>query len=523
MRLSIATKIFLAFTLILLTFGAVLIFQIAQMRAIYNEVELINAGYVPLSLTLNDVRSDLRSYSVVLNEKDPDVLKKNLLASRSLYNFPDQIEIKLARAQQHARTQLQQPRATEEIDFLTTLERDLAETRTLNTEFRERSDRFADALRAGRTDEASTLQADLRRSERRLATRVRASQRNVREQIDRALLRAQSGESSAFGAAVALSFVALLISAAILLIIQLTVRPLRLLAEGARRIASGDYRPTPTFRARDEIGVLASEFNHMVAAIADRDGALRDQSAALVKSERLAAIGELATKVTHELRNPLSTIRLNAELLSDELAEHGLTPDTEPQRTLHTIIEEVERLGVLTEDYLRFARLPDPNPTPGDLNALVEAVLDFQRDDLEASGVTLDLRLTHNLPPVLIDAPQLRRALLNLIRNAREAMEQEPTRTLTLRTWDASPDHPLQPDTPTVALSIHDTGIGIPEAQRARIFEPFFSLKAKGTGLGLPLTLQIVEEHHGKLLCDSTPGEGTRFTLLLPASTPTKP
>ncbi len=514
MRLSIATKIFLAFTLMLLTFGAVLTFQIVQMRAIYNEVELINAGYVPLSLALNDLRSDLRSYSVVLNERDALALKKNLLASRSLYNFPEQIDLKLARARDHVHTQLLLPRSPDELAFLQALDRDLDETRALNAEFSATSDRFAAALTAGRTDEAEALQAELRRTERRLATRIRASQRNVREQIDRALLRAQSGESSAFGAAVALSLVALLVSASIMFVVQLTIRPLSLLAEGARRIAGGDYRPIPPVRSRDEIGVLAGEFNHMVAAIAERDAALRDQSQALIKSERLAAIGELAAKVTHELRNPLSTIRLNAELLSDELIDHGIPPDAEPQLTLRAVIEEAERLGVLTEDYLRFARLPDPNPIPGDLNALVEAVIDFQRDDLEASGVALHLHLTPHLPPVLIDAPQLRRALLNLIRNAREAMEDAPSRRLTVRTAH-HPDH--------VTLTIEDTGVGIPEAQRARSFEPFFSLKAKGTGLGLPLTLQIIEEHRGQLLCDSTPGEGTRITVLLPTSASHRP
>lgn len=652
MRLSISSKIFIAFLLVLVTFGAVLTFQVVQMRSIYNEVELINAGYVPLSLALNDIRSDLRSYNVVLGERDWQVLKKTLVASRSLYNFPEQLDLKLQRTEEHIVAQLNGPLREGERKFLDDLLVDVRETRQINAAFRQKSDLFADAVVEGRTEEAEALQNELRRMERRLATRVRASQRAVREQIDRALLRAQQTENSAFGAAVGLSMVALLVSAGIMLVIQLTMRPLRLLTEGAKRIASGDYRPVDGVATRDELGVLAGEFNHMVRTVADRDAALREQAGeleranqrlsmlrtfnedilnsvkativavgrdgqvtaanraalvrfgqgtelvgedaatvlplravargaaelqevigrgavythdavpidhgaetllfdlsllplqasddgdsiqgalvvgddvtervrtkeALIKSERLAAIGEIATKVTHELRNPLSTIRLNAEMMGDDLDAFGVPSDSEVQTTLRAIISEVERLGALTEDYLRFARLPDANPVPGDLNELVEAVVEFQRDELEWSGVEVEVELATGLPQAPLDATQLRRALLNLIRNAREAMEQSERRHLRVRTFESSGEYGLDAADRTIAVEIVDTGCGMSEAEAGHVFEPFFSMKEKGTGLGLPLTLQIVEEHRGRLFCTSKPGEGSRFVIVLPAA-----
>ena len=653
MRLSISSKIFIAFLLMLVTFGAVLTFQVVQMRSIYNEVELINAGYVPLSLALNDIRSDLRSYNVVLGERDWQVLKKTLVASRSLYNFPEQLDIKLQRTEEHIVAQLTGPLREGERKFLDDLLVDVRETRQINASFRALSDRFADAVVAGQTEDAEALQNELRRMERRLATRIRASQRAVREQIDRALLRAQQTENSAFGAAVGLSFVALLVSAGIMLVIQLTIRPLRLLTEGAKRIASGDYRPVDAVETRDEIGVLAGEFNHMVRTIADRDTALREQAEeleranqrlsmlrnfnedilnsvkativavgrdgqvtaanraalrrfgqgeeligrsaaqilplaaiergaeelqnviersvlyshdavaiehqgetflfdvtllpfkagdaddgqiqgvlvvgddvtdrvrtkeALIKSERLAAIGEIATKVTHELRNPLSTIRLNAEMMTEDLEAHGVPADTDVQGTLRAIISEVERLGALTEDYLRFARLPDPNPVVGDLNELLESIVDFQRDDLEWAGIDVVVELAEGLPRTPIDANQLRRAMLNLIRNAREAMEQTATRTLTIRTFESTATWPLDGADRTLAVEIVDTGCGMSQDEVGHVFEPFFSMKEKGTGLGLPLTLQIVEEHGGKLICSSEPDVGTRFVIVLPGA-----
>lgn len=511
MRLSVATKIFMAFTAMLVTFGAVLLFNLYQMRALYEEVEVIHGGLSPLSLALSDIKSDLRTYNVLLSEREWPVLRSTLRATQQHYDFPQQVDIKLDRVQGHVRRLLQGPLDAKDRAFLEQVQRDLQEARVLNAEFGAQSDQFIQAVLGERYDEAETRQAELRRMARRLETRVRVPQQQVRQEVDAALLRAQRGERRSLGGAVGLSLVALLISAGIMWVTHATLRPLRKVTEGARRIGGGDYQPVVELGGSDELAILSREFNRMVARLADREEALREQAARLVKSERLAAVGELATKVTHELRNPLSTIRLNAELLAEELAEAGVDPGTEAQETLKSITVEVERLAELTEDYLRFARLPTSQPQVGDLNELVEAVVEFQRDELEAAGVEIELRLAEGLPPVQMDAAQLRRALLNLIRNAREAMEGGPRRALGVQT---------SADAQRVLLTIQDTGCGISEQVAARIFEPFFSTKSHGTGLGLPLTHQIIEEHGGTLACRSVVGEGTCFSISLPTSAP---
>lgn len=520
MTWSIATKIFLAFTAMLLLFAGVLAFNVTQMRAIYEEVALINAGYVPLSTALNDIKNDLRSYNVMLGERSWDALRRTVEAVSQHYDFSEQIDIKLQRAQGHVSRLRQEPLGERDALFLKSLASELDETQALNAAFKQRSRHFAQVVIAEQRSEAEELQLELRGTARRLESRLRSSQQAVREEIDTAMLRAQRSERQALGGAAILSFIALALSAGIMWVVHVTIRPLRRLTEGAKRIAAGgDYQPVAPVRSRDEIGVLAREFNAMVETLADRDAAVRRQAEELIKSERLAAVGEIAAKVTHELRNPLSTIQLNAELLADELLEQGFDAHDESQTTLRSIVSEVERLTVLTEDYLRFARLPDPNPVKGDLNELLEDVVEFQRDELEWGGVEVVLELQERLPPVRLDEAQMRRAVLNLIRNAREAMEGRPLQRLTVSTKQVAVGGDALEEVTgsgSVEVVISDTGAGIPSEVRAQIFEPFYSTKVKGTGLGLPLTHQIIKEHGGRMRCVSASGEGTTFIIALP-------
>lgn len=512
MRLSVATRIFLAFAVMVVTFGGVLAFSIFQMQAIYDDVALINGGYVPLSLGLHDVKTDYRTYNVLIGEQEWETLRRTLSATQAHYDFPEQIDIKLQRAQNQVAALRSEPGDPRTEKFLGDLATDLAQTRALHAEFSEQAGAFTTAVLNERYSDAEAIQKELRRVARRLESRVRFTGQSVREEIDTSLLRAQASEQRALGAALGLSLFAVLLSAGVLLLTHVTLRPLRLLTEGAKRIAGGDYAPIEEVRRNDEIGQLATEFNHMAASLADRDRTLREQQEALIKSERLAAIGEIATKVTHELRNPLSTIQVNAELMIDELADHGIGPDTEAQQTLRSVIEEVERLEALTEDYLRFARLPDPNPVVGHLRTVVESVLDFQRDELDAAGIDLRISLAPSLPPVRIDDAQFRRAVLNLIRNAKEALEGRSPQVLEIKTYADGED---------VCLSIRDTGSGIKGDVLARIFDPFFSTKDRGTGLGLPLTAQIVQEHGGVIDVRSAQS-GTEFIVRLPAASATR-
>ncbi len=275
------------------------------------------------------------------------------------------------------------------------------------------------------------------------------------------------------------------------LVVDLRVVPLRLLPEDA---AAGDG------------GRLA-----LLVADDVSDAAAARQRA--LQAERLAAIGKMAAHITHEIRNPLSSIGLNVELLDETLAKGGAssTATGEARRLLAAIAREVGRLSDVSEDYLRVARLPSPRPTAVDLAELLGDVVVFARPELDRARVSVDLRLPSPSRPLVvpIDEAQVRQALLNLVRNAREAMEDGGVLTIALS------EAPSEVGS-GVRLEVSDQGSGIPDDVRARIFDPFFTTKSTGTGLGLPLTRQILEAHGGSIAYEPVVPHGSRFVLLFP-------
>jgi signal transduction histidine kinase/HAMP domain-containing protein len=225
-------------------------------------------------------------------------------------------------------------------------------------------------------------------------------------------------------------------------------------------------------------------------------------AARLIQTERLAAIGRMAAHVTHEVRNPLSSIGLNVELLEEELVHAG----PEAAALLASVQQEVDRLTGITEQYLRLSRVPQPQLEPGDLGRLVRDIASFMAEEMRAHGSRLVVELAEPLPQVALDAGQLRQALLNLLRNAREAMP-----------GGGEVHVSVQPASPGVRLTVRDHGSGISDSVRERIFDMFYTTKERGTGLGLPLTQQIVTAHGGTIECVRPEGGGTAFELWFPA------
>jgi nitrogen fixation/metabolism regulation signal transduction histidine kinase len=223
----------------------------------------------------------------------------------------------------------------------------------------------------------------------------------------------------------------------------------------------------------------------------------------LIHTERLAAIGRMAAHVTHEVRNPLSSIGLNVEMLEDEVP----SMNEEARALLRAIHREIDRLTGITEEYLHLARMPEPRLTPDDPLDLVEEVVAFVRPEMTAAGVELLVRAPSALPLVPMDEHQLRQALLNLLRNAREASPGGGTIELSAIVEDDG-----------VVLEIADHGVGIEPDVRDHIFDMFFSTKQRGTGLGLPLTQQIVIAHGGTIRCDARAPAGTSFRIWLPSA-----
>jgi len=240
------------------------------------------------------------------------------------------------------------------------------------------------------------------------------------------------------------------------------------------------------------------------AEIAERKRA----EAARLQSERLAAVGTMAAGVAHEVRNPLGSITLNLDLIRkeiDRLAESSRHSPEEAEELINEMREEVHRIQRVIEDYLQFARLPKPQRRPLALNEFLDQKLAFMHSAFDNDNVTLRTAFDPSQPRVNTDAEQLWEAVLNLIRNSLEAMPESGILTVA-----------TQCDRNEVLVSVTDTGKGMTEEETQQVFVPFFSTKAKGTGLGLTLVQQIVTEHGGHIECSSAVGKGSTFTIYLP-------
>lgn len=237
-------------------------------------------------------------------------------------------------------------------------------------------------------------------------------------------------------------------------------------------------------------------------------------------AERLAELGTLTGGLAHEIKNPLSTIGLNLQLLREDLDE-VLTHAPEDQtgrarRRFDALRREVDRLRDILEDFLRFAGRMKLEKQPTDLHEVIHEIADFYEPQAAAAGVKLRCQLQADPPTAPVDAALLKQAILNLLINATQAMQiarekDQPhggARDLMIRT-DRRGDE--------VELHVIDTGPGIAEDVREKVFQPYFSTKRGGTGLGLPTSRRIIEEHGGRLTLHSEVGRGTDFTVALPA------
>ena len=287
----------------------------------------------------------------------------------------------------------------------------------------------------------------------------------------------------------------------------LALRRLRRLTQGVRNLSRGDWtqridlgRPGRD----DEVSQLAAEFNLMAAALEERERRL-------LRGERLAAAGQLAAQITHEIRNPLSSVALNVELLEDELDEAS----PEGRHLLAQITKEVDRLTAVTEDYLSFARRPTPELSRIDLREELLGLLGFMAPELELAGLEIEVEFPGDPVWIRGDANQLRQAFMNLVRNAREAALDDEVRDR------ASPPRVAVHMTckdgwAQVVVEDNGPGITLPPAELERIFEAFYTSKARGTGLGLSTVQQIVQDHEGSIrVADTGPG-GTRFLVEIP-------
>lgn len=280
--------------------------------------------------------------------------------------------------------------------------------------------------------------------------------------------------------------------------LQMT-KPINQLAAGAAEIASGNLEQRLVIHSRDEIGRLADDFNQMAAVL---KASLERRLAA----ERLAAWRDVARRVAHEIKNPLFPIRLSIENLQRAYQGKG-NPSTQFEKIFvqctDTVIEEVERLDRMVDEFHQFARIPHAERKLSDLNQIVQNVVNLYAESVES--IQIKANLAPDLPPLSLDSEQMTQALGNLIKNAIEAMPEGGTLNVSTQLINAE----------QIQIKVQDTGTGMSPETVSQIFVPYYTTKDTGTGLGMAIVQRIVTDHDGEIFVESEEGVGTTVCIEL--------
>ena len=284
-------------------------------------------------------------------------------------------------------------------------------------------------------------------------------------------------------------------------------RPMVELQEKMEKVSEGNLDVAVSFSQRnDEIGDLGRNFNHMMQQLREsREEIERLHRTQMSRAEHLATLGELATGLAHEIRNPLAGIAGVIEIVGRDL------PPTSPARAVVKDVRlEITRISRTLTDLLETARPRRPEVRSSDLNTTVEHAVMLARQQVLSRPIKIELQKASDLPEVEHDSDQIHQVILNLLLNAVQAIDREGKVCVEIEGRDGY-----------AMVVVSDTGRGISPQNLPNIFRPFYTTKGNGTGLGLSLAHRIVEDHHGRIEVSSTVGNGSRFTVLLPFHVPT--
>ncbi len=296
----------------------------------------------------------------------------------------------------------------------------------------------------------------------------------------------------------------------VLVLIRNATQPIERLADGAESVAAGRFDVTVPVNREDEIGRLAAAFNNMTERLRER----QVLEARLAAAEKRAEIGQLASGLAHEIKNPLNALSLGLDVLKRRHRPEKEASGGEYAARIEALREEINRLATLINNFLAFGRPLTITAARVDVAALVEATLSDLSETAAKARVVLERQIPERLPPVSADPSLVKSALWNLVQNGVQSMEKGGG---TLR---VSAEPSAGSGGSAVTISVEDTGAGLDAADLPRLFEPYFSKREGGVGLGLAMVKRIVEEHGGRVSAGSrTDGTaGARFTMTLPAA-----
>jgi nitrogen fixation/metabolism regulation signal transduction histidine kinase len=279
--------------------------------------------------------------------------------------------------------------------------------------------------------------------------------------------------------------------------------PIQRLVLKVRRVADGDLSVTVPVESSDEIGELAQSFNDMVEQLRER----KHLEERLHEAEHLSRVGQLASGIAHEIRNPLNYISLAIDHLKDEIRTSCPEKQAEMDDIANTIKEEVRKANYMVLNFMNYGRPLKLRRTHVAYADIIDRALTVLREKLNEQKVAVRMELDPELPPVYCDQELIRNCLFNFITNGAQAMPQGGTITLGASFRDSF-----------FRLTFADQGTGIAPEDLEKIFQPYFTTKEAGIGLGLAITDRIIREHGGRIEVESTPGAGTVITVLLPGT-----
>jgi len=327
------------------------------------------------------------------------------------------------------------------------------------------------------------------------------------------------------------AFITFVVSALLILgisywAIRTVTNPIKDLSKAVTSLTGGNFSKALVINRKDEIGTLIEGFNTMAEklkkAYSELEGkvkasnkeleiayqTLQQRQEQLLRSEKMAALGQLSAGIAHEIRNPLTSVKIFIQSLEKEI-----DPDENQKEDFRIIKREIDKINEHITRFLGFARPEEPFFQRVDIRGLVMDTLNLLAPKMKSSSIDLDISLPEDLPKIEGDPKQLGQVFLNLILNAIEAMPNGGVLTIrsTVNTIPASEEELLQ-------LFFRDTGSGIPEKDRPYLYDPFFSTKEKGTGLGLSIVYSIIQKHNGQIEVKSELGKGSLFIISLPVS-----
>jgi signal transduction histidine kinase len=281
-------------------------------------------------------------------------------------------------------------------------------------------------------------------------------------------------------------------------------RPLKKLVDGTVRISKGDFSSNIDIASKDEIGDLARSFNAMTVELLQTRQRMEEAGRKLVQAEKLASIGRLAATIAHEIRNPLTSVKLNIQKV-----EESASFDSPEREHLGLSLEGIDEIEKFIKELLNYTRVSELSLEKFSIEQVMDESLKILRDVLVQKKVALEKTYEKGIPPVLVDGDKIRQVFLNILRNASEAVGSAGIIQVSMAKITENGRQKIE-------VRITDNGSGIPEADRETIFEPFFTTKPSGFGLGLANARKIIEQHNGAIKVGMKKGKGSTFIVILP-------